>query len=259
MSEKTSYEIPDALAAALATTRRIVREYLSAMRFIVGNSARDPAFTSTHLLSYISQDFIESAGSIAFLAQSGSLSVPKRDLRFIIESSIKLCYVHQKNYRSTTDEKLKQFDKELSSPSISIKRDLNLWMIPEPLRSDFEEELGRLYGKTSTFVHLTPTQIAQRIAAVDAGRMIGFESPAEVDELNSLLSRGFAASLALLFHSVGDYVAGDFLVDSDGATIDSYFLASRFIAGMDQYFDYKSERQERLIEVQATRAANIRF
>jgi hypothetical protein len=259
MSEKTSYQIPDALAAALATTRRIVHEYLSAIRFIVGNSARDPAFTSTHLLSYLSLDFIESAGSIAFLAQSGSLSVPKRDLRFIIESSIKLCYVQQKNYRATTDHKLKQFDKELSSPSISIKRDLNLWMIPEPLRSDFDEELGRLYGKTSTFVHLTPTQISQRIAAVDAGRMIGFESPSEVEELNSLISRGFAASLVLLFHGVGDYVAGDFLVDSDGSTMGSYFLGSRFIAGMDEYFDYKAERKARLSEVQAARAANICF
>lgn len=259
MSEKTSYQIPDALATALAATRRIVHEYLSVIRFIVGNSARDPAFASTHLLSYVSQDFIESAGSIAFLAQSGSLSVPKRDLRFVIESSIKLCFVHQKNYRSMTDDKLKQFEKELSSPSISIKRDLNLWMIPESLRNDFDEELGRLYGKTSTFVHLTPTQIAQRIAAVDAGKMIGFESPTEVDELNSLLSRGFAASLVLLFHAVGDYVAGDFLVDSDGSTVDSYFLGSRFIAGMDEYFDYKAERQARLNEVQAARTVNIRF
>jgi hypothetical protein len=259
MSEKTSFQLPDDLATALAVTRRIVHEYLSTIRFIVGNSARDPAFTSTHLLSYLSQDFIESAGSIAFLAQSGSLSIPKRDLRFIIESSIKLCYVQQKNYRATTDEKLKQFDKELSSPSISIKRDINLWMIPEPLRSDFDEEMGRLYGKTSTFVHLTPTQISQRIAAVDAGRMIGFESPKEVEELNGLLSRGFAVSLVLVFHSVGDYVAGDFLVDSDGSTIDSYFLGSRFLAGMDEYFDYKAERQERLGEVQAARAANIRF
>jgi hypothetical protein len=259
MGDQTTFQLSDATAAALAVTAQIVHHYLSAIRFIVGGSSRDPAFTSTHLLSYLSQDFIESAGGVVFLAQSGSLSIPKRDLRFILESSIKLCYVQQKSYRSPIDDKLKQFDRELSSPSISIKRDLNLWMLAEPLRDDFDEELGRLYGKTSTFVHLTPSQIAQRIAAVDAGRTIGFESSAEVEELNSLISRGFAASLVLLFHSVVDYVAGDFLVDSDGSTIDSYFLGSRFIAGMDQYYDYKAERKKRLTEIQAARTANLRF
>lgn len=194
-----------------------------------------------------------------FLAQSGCLSVPKRELRFIIESSIKLCYVQQKNYRSRIDDKLKQFDKELSSSSICIKRDLNLWMLAGPIPDDFDEELGRLYGKTSTYVHLTPTQIMQSIEAVDAGRTIGLESRAEVEEFNTLISRGFAASLVLLFHCVGEYVAGEFLVDSDGSTMDSYFLGSRFVAGMDAYFDYKAERQVRLSDIQAARTTRVRF
>lgn len=167
-----------------------------------------------------------------FLARSGSLSVPKRELRFIIESSIKLCFIQQKNDRFSIADKLKQFDKTLKSPSISIKDDLKLWMLPAFAEDASDEELGRLYGKTSSYVHLTPSQIAQRIAAVDAGRTIGYENAADVDGLNALISKGFAASLILLFHSVREYVAGDFLVDPDGSTVISYFLGSRFIAEM---------------------------
>lgn len=247
------------IVGALNATARIVHEYLSTIRFIIGDTARDPSFGTTHLLSYLSQDFIESAVGISFLAREGSLSVPKRELRFIIESSIKMCYVQQKNYRSSIEDKLKQFDKELSSASISIKRDLALSMLPAPLRDEFDEELGRLYGKTSTYVHLTPHQILQRIAAVDSGRTIGYESVAEVEELNALISRGFAASLVLLFHSVSEYVAGDWLVESDGSTIFSYFLGSRFIAGIDSYFDYKHERQAQLGAIQEARGEKISF
>jgi hypothetical protein len=245
--------------ASLEVTGRIVRDYLSAVRFVIADSSRDPDFGATHLLSYLSQDLIESAVGTAFLAGSGSLSVPKRELRFVIESSIKLCYVQQKNYGSSINDKLTQFDKELSSHKISMKRDLNLWMLAQSVQEQFDEELGRLYGETSTFVHLTPSQILQQIAAVDAGRTVGFESATEIDTFNRLISRGFAASLVLLFHSVSGYVAGDFLVNSNGDTIDSYFVGSRFIAGIDESFDYKAERKAKLGVVQGVRAARITF
>ena len=199
--------------------------YLVTLRFItVLNTGRDPSFNANHLLSYLADDFIQSAVSITFLAREGGLSVAKRELRFIIESSIKLCFVHQQKYNSSVQDKLTEFDKELSSPSISIKRDLNLNMLPPNLRDVFSEEIGRLYGKMSGYVHLTPEQILERIAAVDAGRTLGREGSAQVLELNNLISKGFAASLVLLLHSVPEYVAGDWLVDPDGSTIDSYFV-----------------------------------
>ncbi len=179
MSEQNDPQLPEPAVPRLNVTREIVHDYLSAIRFIVGDSTRDPNFGSTHLLFYLSQDLIESALSIVFLAGSGSLSVPKRELRFIIESSIKLCYVQQKNYGSRIDDKLTQFDKELSSSKISMKRDLKLWMLAPSVQEQFDEELGRLYGETSTFVHLTPSQILQRLAAVDAGRTAGFGSAAD--------------------------------------------------------------------------------
>jgi hypothetical protein len=259
MNDRPVPELPEGTYSALNTTGQIVRDYLSALHFIVGDASRSPDFDTTHLLSYLSQDLIESAASIVFLARSGSLSVPKRELRFMIEASIKLCYLQQKNDRAPIADKLRQFDKQLKSPSISIKDDLNLWMLPANIRDEFDEELGRLYGKTSSYVHLTPSQVAQRITAVDAGRTLGYESPAEVEDLNALIARGFAASLVLLFHSVGEYVAGDFLVDDDGKTVISYFLGSRFIAMMDGYFDYKFERQAQLKAIQETRAAALRF
>jgi hypothetical protein len=259
MNNAPASALSEETKTSLATTGQIVHDYLAALRFIVGNASRVPDFGTTHLLSYLSQDLIESAASIIFLARSGSLSVPKRELRFIIEASIKLCYIQQMEDRLPITDKLKQFDKTLRSANISIKNDLKLWMLPVSVKDAFDEELGQLYGKTSSYVHLTPSQIAQRIAAVDAGRTIGYENAADIDDLNTLIARGFTASLVLLFHSVGEFVAGDFLVDSDGSTIISYFVGSRFIAEMDSYFDYKAERQAQLAKIQSARATAVRF
>jgi hypothetical protein len=259
MSDQNNSSISQSAVTPPNSTQKIILDYLLALRLIVGDSARDPNFAATHLLSYLSQDLIESALSIGFLAGSGSLSVPKRELRFVIESSIKISYVQQTNHGSTVDDKLTQFDKELSSHKISMKKDLTLWMLTNSLQEQFDEELGRLYGETSTFVHLTPAQIMQRIATVDAGRTVGFESSADVESFNKLISRGFAASLVLVFHSVGEYVAGDFFVEWDGSTIDSHFMGSRFIAAIDGWFDYKAERKTSLAAVQNARVAGISF
>jgi hypothetical protein len=240
-------------------TVEIIRSYLQGIQFIFHDTSRDPTFWANHLLSYLAQDFIESAVSILLLARGGTLSVAKREIRFIIESSVKVCYVQQKSYNSSIEQKLTLFDKELSSSKISIKEDLALRMLPEELRGAFSEEVGRLYGRTSEYVHLTSQQIQERIAAIDARRATEVENVVDFDALDDLLSRGLASSLVLLFHSVSAYVAGDWLVRPDGTTNDWYFAASRFIAGIDSNFDYKYERQARLDEIRITRTAMIRF
>ena len=53
--------------------------------------------------------------------------------------------------------------------------------------------------------------------------------------------------------------AGDWLVEGDGSSMRSHFMGSRFLAGIDGHFDYKAERQARLVDIRAQRAARIRF
>lgn len=261
MALRTQFEhLPQELVAPLRETELIVRSYLQGLSFVIGDAGRDPKYITEHLLSYLAQDLIQSAVAITSLAMEGMISVAKRELRFIIESSIKLCFVQQRADRATTvAAKLQEFERELSSERISIKNNIDLSMLPEALRADFQDEAGRLYGITSGYVHLTPGQIQERIAAVDAGRTIGKESADDIHSLNRVTERALAVSLLLIFHSVPEWVAGDWLVESDGSTVAWYFTRSRFIATMDGYFDYKHERQQRFVEIQASRSSNIRF
>jgi hypothetical protein len=260
MLKQTKIEdLPPELVEALRATEIIVGSYLHGLSFIVHDTARDPKYVENHLLFYLAQDFLQSAVSLVSLAMEGLISVAKRELRFILESSIKLCFVQQESYGSTVADKLAVFDKELSSQRISIKEMLDLHMLQETLRATFSEEVGRLYGLTSRYVHLTPAQIQERIAAVDAGQTAGNETPTNIEELNALVSRSLAASLVLIYHCVPEHVAGDWFVEDDGVTVAWYFTRSRFLAAVDAYFDYKAERQNRRAEIAAVRRARVKF
>ncbi|KQN01809.1 hypothetical protein ASE85_21700 [Sphingobium sp. Leaf26] len=249
---------PD-LSHAIRETEFITRSYLAGLSFIVQDAGRDPQYVSNHLLYRLSQDLLQSAVSITALVAEGLLNVARRELRFLLEASVKIAAVQQGSQATTIEEKLEGFDKELRSPSISAKKRLELSLLTEADRLAFDEEVGRLYGLASNYVHLSPTQIVSSIEAAKAGVTAGKERPSDVLELNRMAERSMAASLVLLFHSVPEWVAGDWLVEGDGASINWYFTKSRFIAAMDSSFDYKHERQATLIKIQEVRAARIAF
>lgn len=247
------------LAERIRETQFIARSYLGGLSFVVGMAGQDPDFVNTHLLARLSQDLLQSAVSISALAMEGLLNVAKRELRFLVEASVKIAAVQLGSYRTSVADKVQAFEKELRSPSIAIRKQIELRLLPEREHAAFGEEVGRLYGLTSTYVHLSPDQIKQSIAAAAAGVTAGKERPSDVDDLNRLAERVMAASLVFLFHSVPTWVAGDWLVEHDGSSIDWLFMKSRFIAAMDEQFDYKAERKERLAKIQAIRAAAVRF
>jgi hypothetical protein len=252
-------KLPADHAAALRQTDLIVRSFLTGLSFVVQDTGRDPKFLGNHLLSYLAEDILQSAIAVIALTAEGLLNVAKRELRFLIEASIKICFVQRESYGSSVEEKLEAFQKVLSSQRISIKENLRLDLLPDTLRAQFADEVGRLYGLTSAYVHLTPQQILERIAAADAGVTPGRERPADVDALNEIAERAMAVSLVLLFHSVPDWVAGDWFVDGDGSSTRWHFQGSRFIAAIDGHFDYKHERKERLDEIRRLRHHRVRF
>ncbi len=140
-----------------------------------------------------------------------------------------------------------------------MQKQLNLRLLPKTERPAFYQEVGRIYGETSGYVHLSQAQILERVAMVDQGRTSGNENAADVEALNKLIARGLACSFVFLVHSVPDYVAGDLLVQSDGASLDWYFSQSRFIAHMDEQFDYKHERQSHLEDIKKRRWEGVTF
>lgn len=254
-----SHEFPDAIKPHVQQAESICRSFLFGLQFAVMDTARDPGYIDNHLLSYTAQDYLQSTIAMPLLIQEGIHNVCRRELRFILVMSIKLCSVQQQQYSSDVSMKLNTLKLTLDSTNISMQKQLDLHLLPAAERPAFYQEVGRLYSETSRYVHLSQAQILERVAMVDQGRTSGNESAEDVEILNKLIARGLACSLIFLLHSVPDYVAGDLLVQSDGSSLNWFFAGSNFIAHMDEQFDYKQERQARLEEVKHKRWAVVSF
>ncbi|HVJ42372.1 MAG TPA: hypothetical protein VM639_12795 [Dongiaceae bacterium] len=259
MEKSAIHDLPEKLREPIRKADSIIMSYLAGLQFLISDAARDPEFRNNHLLTYLSQDLLQSAVSVLFLATEGLLNVAKRELRFVLETSVKICKVQQQNYRLPIAEKIETFEKQLKSTNISVNRDIKFEMMREQVVADFCKEVGRLYGAVSEYIHLTPKQILERIDAYENGRTSGHESPEDIEQLNKFAARAFACSLVLLFHSVSPSIAGDWLVEMDGSSTNWFFAKSRFIAEIDSYFDYKAERKYRLEEIQSLRRQRLEF
>jgi hypothetical protein len=240
-------------------TWEMCRSFLSALKFIIYDAGRDPKYLDNHLLSYLSQDFIQSVMAMPLLINEGVHNICRREMRFILEMSVKTCYIQQKQYNSDVLTKLNEFRSILNSTNISIQKQLNLTLIPDSNQTGFFEEVGRFYGESSNYVHLSQSQISERIALMQQGRTSGKESPEEIETLNAFIARILACSLVLLFHSVPSYVAGDFLVEANGESHDWFFAGSKLIAMIDEHFDYKHERQHDLPQIRSKRLKRVSF
>lgn len=252
-------DLPPELARALAANEGVVLTYLGTLGYMVMQGSRDPAFRDNDVLSYLAQDFLQSALAVIILPREGVLNAAKRELRFLLEASVKLAYVQQEGSGKTVLEKLARFDAELSSAKITIKKTLSLELLPEAMREPFRVEVGRLFKLTSDYVHLSPLQIQESIGAAQAGVTAGLERPSDVEALTAIVERVLAASLVLLFNSMPYWVAGDWLVEHDGSSPTWHFARSRFMAAMDSEFDYKHERKAKLEKIVAERQARITF
>ena len=62
-----------------------------------------------------------------------------------------------------------------------------------------------------------------------------------------------------MMHSIPEYISGDWLVESNGKTIDWIFTKSKYIADIDSFFDYKHERKNQLKEITEKRAERIKY
>ena len=256
---KQRSDLPADVIPAIARIEDATNAYVSALAFIVRDTARDPRFSETHLFAYLAQDLLQSAISLPLLAVEGMWSVARRELRFILEASTKQAVIQHQAYITPIQEKLVEFEGLLASPSISCKSQLSLSLLEESLRDQFLEEVGRLYGAGSNYVHLSPKQVRDRMASVKAGYTIGFEGATEASAATDIAVRTLAASLVLLLHGVPKYVAGDLLVESDGVSRDWFFAQSKFIASIDSNFDDKHERKADLHEVIRKRQSIVRF
>jgi hypothetical protein len=250
-------EVPPHLRNELAKTERLCMEFFQAVLFLALGSARSPKFSQNHLLAFIADDYLETALAIPLMARESIHNACRRELRFLLEMSIKLCFVQQASHSSSTEKKVALFQRELNSPNIALKNRVQLFLIPEIRRPYFLEHVGRIYGEASNYVHLTAKQLRQRLTLIESDRLSGAESLEEIKELNQKITNCLAASFVFVAHAVSPAEVGDLFVTKDGSSHSWDLSSSQYIAYLDEYFDNKHERQSNITAIRATRWKHV--
>lgn len=224
------------------------------------NYGRDTENHQKNFFIRVIDDILQSSFAINKLASEGMRNTCRRELRFLIELSIKACFVSQQYSKSLIEEQILEYEKQLKSTNISIINDVDLdYLSSGSMKSDFITEIRRMYGEMCNYVHFTPRQIVERLALAQEGRYVGFEGINELNELNQEISKVYASVIVLLFHSIPSWVVGDLLVNSDGSSYIWYFNKSKYVAEIDSKFDYKHERKKELEKIRELRRINIEF
>jgi hypothetical protein len=161
------------------------------------------SWRETHLLTGLMVDLEQSARAIPLLQDQAILAVGRRELRFILEASVKITFIEQKDPAANVTTKLTAFAGVLEVSSFKRKRDLSLSLFDQMQQGPFLADLDVQYRDACKSVHLSKEQIRSR-QKYQWNLSEESHDTAAVARFEGLVAQSLGSSLALLFHSVSE-------------------------------------------------------
>jgi len=181
-------------------------------------------------------------------------NIAKRDLRYLLELSVKALYVDQAVPTATYDQRRTFFARQVSAKGLERElRQLSLYLLDEGDRQNFRAAVMAAYGVTSQYVHPSPAQIEERLSVQEAGAPLGFDNADVVSEFASLAFDVYGLVGVLVLHSLGGSTAGDVMESVYGEDAGWEFRRHTYVGLVDAHFDYKAERGGRVAQLQEWR------
>ena len=228
------------------------------LHFCYANSTRDGVSGERNFFLRMLDDILQSIISIEMLAKEGIVNTCRRELRYLVELSIKSHFIVANSNKTKFLDQVKEYENLLNSSNINPINTLFLDYFEPEIQKEFKTFTKKLYGYLSSYTHSTTHQIKERLERAESQRSIGFEGTAELRTLNNDFEKVLIVVIVFIFHSVAQYVVGDFMVDPNGETLKWYFNKSRYINLIDEKFDYKFERQDKLLRLKQERIDRLK-
>ena len=238
--------------------KQICNSFFDTVIFSILNYSRGPLDFKDNFFLRVSDEFVETLSAIELLMKNGYRNQCRRECRFVLELAIKAAYINQQNDNENFETHLENFQKLLKDPGITIIKQLKypFFVDDHKIIEEFSLEVRRTYGTLSKYVHTSQEQLIEKIEIAEKRTTFEKLSIEEYRTLNDEIGRTFSYITVLLFNSMPQYVVGDFL---EPRKKEYYFNKSKFIAKIDEAFDYKHERQATLKELQQQRNSDIEF
>jgi len=215
-----------------------------------GVDFRDNSLSLSHI-----DDYFMSAIMILMMLKEGGVNSAKREVRYLIDSSMRYLFVDQQLWRGKLNEKVVYFDKKIDKSNIKYINDIDLHMIDnQSLKKSFCIEYTQTYYRACEYVHASTRQIEERLSLYEQGITIGLERAEQLQEVAELLSEVYSTILVFTFHASGVSTVGDLMVDTLSPQDGWIYNGNKYIAEIDRHFDYKHERKAILQELEVMRS-----
>lgn len=224
----------------------IASDFLIAMTYVRLQGTRYDA-SNDYLLFRFAPHIVESTLAISMNAKEGLQNAARRELRFLLEASVKLSSRDFHPEARSLEERLRGLDDR--------DRRFEDYIAALVYFDEFEAHpeanstILSLYSELSRYVHATVPQFQEAENRSRRGEDAGMESVATLNRFNKLAFQVYDLVLVRLFHGLGLSMAGDIFTGILDDEPKWRFHKGKFISRLSKCFDYKHERRIRRGEI----------
>jgi hypothetical protein len=230
--------------AAAKRTEKLVLDFGLALNALSLMSTRHDGFKRA-LISIGMQDLLlESAVAAMALTREGLLNAARREMRFLLEASIKAWWCDNVEPTGDVARKVDFLDDLGAVRFREVIESIAPRMMDPDTVSCLTPAVTNLYAKLSTHVHASSSRVAVDLNRFRHGKFIGFETTGDVNRVNDLFQSVLDIALAAAMESFHSGLVGDVFV----GLLDDYrgwaFHKTPFCRSVSAHFDYKAERRQ---------------
>lgn len=190
-----------------------------------------------------SDDLIQSIVGLRELVLNGIHNMTKREIRYMLEMTVKYLVVDQEKMGKQLSEKTQHLANNIPSSSIEVIDRLST-PFETTIDKQFKDEVKDMFYKACAYVHPSKRQIDEQVDNYSKGIHIGFETAKMLTDLNKLLFRAYDIILTMLFIGFGQSMSGDLFIEIYDSETKWKFHKGKYLKEYSKLFDYKIERQK---------------
>lgn len=258
--EHAALRASDAYKGAIRQIDRYILDYGLGINMIEMMATRNPPFFEQLISLRIKPHFAQSMIAAAQMIKEGLHDPAKREMRFLVEASVKALWLDQGSPPLRQDanrnaggpprtvaEKAAALDGLGRERFDEVVDSLRFGMLDEAAGDQYRQTAKSLYGTLSTTTHVSSRNVERDFANFDKGKHFAFETVADVNAIARLLRQVLDLALTSHFEAFDHGLVGD-LFEPYFAPAWS-FLKMPLVAAVDRHFDYKHERRVRRGEI----------
>jgi hypothetical protein len=259
-TEHAALRASDGYKAAILQIDRYILDYGLGINMIEMMATRNPPFFEELISLRIKPHFVQSMIAAAHMIKEGLHDPGKREMRFLVEASIKALWLDQGSPAlrphadpgaaappRTVAEKAAALDGLGRERFAEIVDSLRFGLLAAAAGNRYRQTAKSLYGNLSTTTHVSSGNVERDLANFEKGNHFAFETVADLNAIARLLRQVLDLALASHFEAFDLGLVGD-LCEPHFAPSWS-FLKMPLISAVDRHFDYKHERRVRRGEV----------